>query len=139
MIFTVWNPPRFTLALSRRTCDSERVVPFWSYFYSRSLADLADVIGQVADLHAPWCPAGCSNAIGNRLLGALLIGLALRPGDRVWPGVPSGRSADISDAISAAAGAPSAGWALWRWGEWTRTSSMGDARYRVGRPSGLKA
>ena len=25
----------------------EMFVPFWSYFYSRSLADLADVIGQV--------------------------------------------------------------------------------------------
>ena len=47
------------------------------------------------------------------------------------------RTADVSDAISAAAGA-GLGLALWRWGESARTSSLGATRYRVG-PSPLVA
>ena len=46
VIFTVWNPPHIT-APARPCWRLERVVPFWSYFHSRTLADLADVIGQV--------------------------------------------------------------------------------------------
>jgi hypothetical protein len=67
------------------------------------------------------------------LILGLSFGLVLEIGQAFIPD----RSADISDAISAGLGAV-AGWALWRWGEWTRTSSIGTTRYRVGRPSGLR-
>ena len=46
VIFTHWNPPRFTHP-ERPYWRLERVVPFWSYFLGRTLADLADVVGQV--------------------------------------------------------------------------------------------
>ncbi len=84
------------------------------------------------------CAAG--RAPGRALLaavfpGAVLAGLAL--GTLLEIGqlfVP--RTVDISDAVSAAAGA-GLGWAVWRWGEWARTSSTGVVRYRVGRRAGI--
>ncbi len=40
-----WNPPRFTWP-DPPFLRPERFVPFWSYFGSRTLEDLTDVVGQ---------------------------------------------------------------------------------------------
>ena len=46
-----WNPPRFTWP-DPPFLRTERIVPFWSYFDSRTLEDLTDVVGQAAVVHA---------------------------------------------------------------------------------------
>ena len=46
VVLAAWNPPRFAWP-DPPFWKPEMVVPFWSYFDSRTFADLADVIGQV--------------------------------------------------------------------------------------------
>jgi VanZ family protein len=136
VIFTYWNPPEFTWP-ERPYWRLERVVPFWSYFYSRTLADLADVIGQVL-IFIPLGALLAARTHRQSFVGALVIGLAVGVVIEVGQACLPGRTADITDAISAAAGT-AVGLALWRWGEWIRTSSAGVARYRVGRRAGIRA
>ncbi len=133
VIFTVWNPPRFR-APEPPYWRLERIVPFWSYFFSRALADLADVIGQVLifiPLGALLAARTNRQSFAGALFFGLLLGVVIEIGQAFLPG----RTTDISDAISAAAGA-GLGLALWRWGESTRSSSTGAIRYRVGRRTG---
>jgi glycopeptide antibiotics resistance protein len=132
---SAWSPPRFDWP-APPLWRLERVVPFWSYFGSRSLGDLADVVGQAmvfVPLGALLAARSWRRSFPATVLVGLAVGIVLEIGQLF---VPS-RVADISDALSAAAGA-GLGWALWRWGEWARTSSMGVVRYRVGRRTGLK-
>ncbi len=131
VIFALWNPPRFTWP-QPPYIRPERIVPFWSYFFSRTLADLADVIGQVL-IFMPLGALLAARTNRQSFLGVLMVGLALGVLLEAGQAFLPGRTADISDAISAAAGA-ALGFILWRWGEWTRTSSIGAIRYRVGRP-----
>jgi VanZ family protein len=135
VIFTVWNPPFFTHP-EPPYWRLERVVPFWSYFFSRTLDDLADVIGQVL-IFMPLGALLAARTNRQSFAGALAIGLALGVVIEVGQAFLPGRTADISDAISAAGGT-AVGLVLWRWGQWTRTSSMGVMRYRIGR-TGLRA
>lgn len=134
VVLTVWNPPRFTWP-TPPYWRLERVVPFWSYFYSRTLADLADVIGQVL-IFMPLGALLAARSYRQRFVGALILGLSLGLAIEIGQAFLPDRTADLSDAISAAAGT-AIGLALWRWGEWTRTSSMGALRYRVGRRTGI--
>jgi VanZ family protein len=130
VILAVWNPPTFTWP-TRPYFQLERVVPFWSYFDSRDLDDLADVITQVLifmPLGALLAARSWRQSIGGASLLGFAFGLVLEVGQAFLPH----RFADVSDAISAAIGTAT-GLALWRWGAWTRTSSMGATRYRVGR------
>jgi glycopeptide antibiotics resistance protein len=135
VILALWNPPRFSWSAPSRL-QSGVLIPFWSYFHSRSLADLADVITQVL-IFMPLGALLAARTHRQRLLGALIFGFFFGAALEIGQAFIPARSADISDAISASAGAV-AGWALWRWGEWTCTSSIGTTRYRVGRPSGKK-
>jgi glycopeptide antibiotics resistance protein len=130
VMFTFWNPPGFSRP-QPPYWRLERVVPFWAYFFSRSLFDVADVLGQVV-IFMPLGALLAARTHRQRLWGALLIGFALGALIEVGQVFLPGRTADISDAISASAGT-AAGLALWRWGESTRASSTGPARYRVGR------
>jgi glycopeptide antibiotics resistance protein len=129
LFVAAWTPPRLRWP-EPPYWKTEWLVPFWSYFGSRSLADLADVIGQ-ALIFIPLGALLAARSLRQSFTGAVLIGLGLglilEFGQAFLP-----RTADISDAISAAAGA-GLGWGLWRWGESAKTSSMGVARYRVGR------
>jgi glycopeptide antibiotics resistance protein len=124
-----WNPPRFTWP-GRPVLRPETIVPFLSYFYSRTLEDLADVVGQAA-IFLPLGAMLAARSWRQSFLSAVLIGfgfgVVLEFGQVFLPD----RTADVSDAISAAAGT-GLGLALWRWGESARTSSMGATRYRVG-------
>jgi VanZ family protein len=65
------------------------------------------------------------------VLIGFVFGLSLELGQVFLPT----RTADMSDAISAAAGT-GLGLALWRWGESARTSTLGATRYRVGPRTG---
>ena len=131
VIFTLWNPPRFT-PREPPYWNLAMVVPFWSYFFSRTLADLADVIGQVL-IFMPLGALLAARTNRQSFVGALLIGLSFSAVREVGQAFLPGRSPDISDALSAAAGT-AAGLVLWRWGEWTRASSTGAIRYRIPRP-----
>ena len=110
------------------------LVPFWSYFGSRNIEDLTDVIGQ-AMVFVPLGALLAAHSWRQTFLRTVLVGfglgLLLEAGQVFLPD----RTADMSDAISAAAGA-GLGSALWRWGQFARNSSMGVARYRVGQRAG---
>jgi VanZ family protein len=128
-----WNPPRFMWP-DRLELKPEMVVPFWSYFGSRTLEDLTDVVSQAA----AFLPLGALLAARSwrqSFLGVVLIGFSLGAIVELGQVFLPDRTSDVSDAISAAAGA-GLGLALWRWGESARTSSMGATRYRVGTSAG---
>jgi VanZ family protein len=132
-LLAAWNPPRFTWP-DRTVWRAELVVPFWSYFGSRSLEDLTDVIGQAMvfmPLGALLAARSWRQSFVRAIVIGLGIGVLMEAGQIFLPD----RSADVSDAISAAAGT-GVGLVLWRWGEFTRTSSIGVTRYRVGRRPG---
>jgi glycopeptide antibiotics resistance protein len=129
VVMASWSPPEFSWpAPPFRT---EWVVPFWSYFFSRSLLDLMDVIGQALRF-VPMGALLAARTWRQSFLGTVLIGLSigavLETGQVFLPG----RKADMTDVLSSAAGA-GLGWALWRWGESLLKTSQGVARYRVGR------
>jgi hypothetical protein len=132
-ILAAWNPPRFRWP-DLPFWKPEMVIPFWSYFDSRTLADLADVMGQVL-YFVPLGALLAARSWRQSFVGVVLIGLAVGmvlEGGQVF--LPS-RTADVSDVLSSAAGA-GLGWVIWRWGERARTSSMGVAKYRVGNRAG---
>jgi VanZ family protein len=135
VVLAAWNPPSFTWPVPP-LWRLERVVPLWSYFRSRRLADLADLVGQVL-VFVPLGAVLAARSWRQSLPGAVLIGLAVGAVLEIGQVFLPGRTADVTDVLSAAAGA-GLGLALWRWGEWARTSSMGVARYRVGPRAGLK-
>jgi VanZ family protein len=131
-LLAAWNPPRFTWP-DRPFLRPEMVVPFWSYFDSRTLEDLTDVVGQAGaflPLGALLAARSWRQSFWSAVLIGFGFGVVLEFGQAFLPD----RTADVSDAISAAAGT-GLGLALWRWGESARTSSMGVTRYRVGHRS----
>ncbi len=123
-----WNPPIFTWP-NRPFLRPERIVPFWSYFYSRTLEDLTDVVGQ-AMAFLPLGALLAARSWRQSFLSAVLIGFGFGVVLEIGQAFLPERTSDVSDAISAAAGT-GLGLALWRWGESARTSSMGVTRYRV--------
>jgi len=135
VVMAAWDPPRFTWPVPP-FWRLEMVVPFWSYFGSRSLADLADLVKQVL-VFVPLGVLLAARSWRQSLPGAVLIGLALGAVLEFGQVFLPSRTPDVTDALSSAAGA-GLGLTLWRWGEWVRTSSMGVARYRVGPRVGLK-
>jgi glycopeptide antibiotics resistance protein len=125
----LWSPPRFAWP-EPPYLQPEHVVPFWSYFRSRTLDDLADVVAQAV----LFVPLGALVAAGwwrCSLFVALLVGLCTGVIFEFGQVFLPDRTADISDAISASAGT-GLGLALWRWGESVRKSSLGVIRYRIG-------
>jgi VanZ family protein len=128
-LLAAWNPPRFTWP-DRPFLHLEMIVPFWSYFDSRTLEDLTDVVGQAGaflPLGALLAARSWRQSFWSAVLIGFGFGVVLEFGQAFLPD----RTADVSDAISAAAGT-GLGLALWRWGESARTSSIGVTRYRVG-------
>ena len=102
-LLAAWNPPRFTWP-DRPFLRPEMIVPFWSYFGSRTLEDLTDVVGQ-AVVFLPLGALLAARSWRQSFLSAVLIGfgfgVVLEFGQAFLPD----RTADVSDAISAAAGA----------------------------------
>jgi glycopeptide antibiotics resistance protein len=134
VLLTAWAPLRFVWR-DLRVWQTEWLVPFWTYFFSRSLDDLADVVGQALNF-VPLGALLAARSWRTSLPAVVVIGLAagaLLEFGQVF--VPH-RRADITDVLSAGAGA-AAGWGLWRWGESCRSSSRGNVKYRVSAASGL--
>jgi VanZ family protein len=129
IVLAAWNPPRFTWP-DRPIFRPEMIVPFWSYFGSRTLEDLTDVVAQ-ALAFSPLGALLAARSWRQSFLSAVLIGFGVGAVLEFGQAFLPDRSVDVSDAISAAAGT-GLGLALWRWGESARTSSMGATRYRVG-------
>jgi VanZ family protein len=132
-LLTAWSPFRFAWP-DRPFLRTEMLVPYWSYFGSRNLEDLTDVIGQ-AMVFVPLGALLAAHSWRQTFVGTILVGFGVgvvfESGQVFLPD----RTADMSDAISAAAGA-GLGLALWRWGEFARNSPMGVTRYRVGHRAG---
>ena len=74
VVLSSWAPPRFTWPVSP-IWRLEMIVPFWSYFDSRSLADLADVTQEVL----VFLPLGA-------LLGRTVVAAVLPRCRAHWPG-----------------------------------------------------
>jgi len=134
VVLTAWSPWRFAWP-EPPFWKPEMVVPFWSYFDSRSVADLGDVIGQ-ALAFVPLGALLAARSWRQSFLGVTWIGLVFATVLEIGQVFLPGRTADISDVLSAAAGA-GLGLALWRWGESARTTSKGVARYRIHPRTGL--
>jgi glycopeptide antibiotics resistance protein len=135
MVVAAWNPPQFAWP-APPFWKPEMIIPFWSYFDSRGLADLADLMGQVLY----FVPLGALLAARSwrwSFPAAVGIGLALGLVLEYGQVFIRSRTADVTDVISSATGA-GLGLALWRWGEWARNSSVGVAKYRVGHRAGLR-
>jgi len=135
VVMGAWNPPTFIRPVPP-LWRLERIVPFWSYLDSRSLADLADLVGEVL-VFVPLGALLAARSWRRSFAGAVLLGLALGAMLEIGQVFLPSRTVDVTDVLSAAAGA-GLGLALWRWGERARTSSMGVAKYRVGPRAGLK-
>jgi glycopeptide antibiotics resistance protein len=127
-IMWAWDLSRFTWPASPGW-QIAWFVPFWSYFESRSLSDLSDLIEEVV-IFVPLGALLGAQSWRTSLAGASLIGLGLGAVLEIGQLFIDGRSVDLTDALSAGAGA-GLGLALWRWGESLRRSHEGAARYRV--------
>jgi glycopeptide antibiotics resistance protein len=134
VVLKAWSPWRFAWP-EPPFWKPEMAVPFWSYYDSRSVADLADVIGQALTF-VPLGALLAARSWRQSFFGVVLIGLMLATVLEIGQIFIPGRASDISDVISAAAGS-GLGLALWRWGESARTTSMGIARYRIHPRTGL--
>ena len=102
VVLKAWSPWRFAWP-EPPFWKPEMVVPFWSYFDSRSVADLADVIGQALT----FVPLGvllAARSWRQSFLGVVLIGLVLATVLEIGQIFIPGRTSDISDVLSAAAG-----------------------------------
>jgi glycopeptide antibiotics resistance protein len=135
VVLSAWSPGNFAWP-DPPFWRPEMVVPFWSYFGSRSVADLADVFGQVV-VFMPLGVLLAARSWRQSFFGVILIGLVIATVLEVGQVFVPRRTPDISDVLSAAAGA-GLGLAIWRWGESARTTSMGVARYRIHPRTGLR-
>jgi glycopeptide antibiotics resistance protein len=135
VLLSAWVPLRFAWP-DPPYWRTEWIVPFWTYFYSRSLDDIADVLIQALSF-APLGALLAARSWRQSLLGVMLVGLGIGAFLEIGQVFLPHRTADITDALAAAAGAAT-GWGLWRWGESFRSSSSGNVKYRVAPASGLK-
>lgn len=134
VVLTAWRPWIFAWP-QPPFWKPEMVVPFWSYFDSRSVADLADVIGQ-AMAFVPLGMLLAARSWRQSFVGVILIGIVFATVLETGQVFVPGRTPDISDVLSAAAGA-GLGLVIWRWGESARTTAKGAARYRIHPRTGL--
>jgi VanZ family protein len=128
-LLAAWSPLQFAWP-AQPFWKTEMIVPFWSYFASRNLEDLTDVLGQVIvflPMGALLAARSWRTSFVRAVAIGFVVGVLLEAGQIFIPS----RSPDMSDALSSAAGA-ALGWSLWRWGEFARNSPMGVSRYRVG-------
>jgi glycopeptide antibiotics resistance protein len=130
-VLAFWAPPDFAWP-SPPFIRPERLVPFWSYYLRTNAAALADLIDQVL-LFVPMGVLLAAGSLRRSISQAIIVGFALGMAFEAGQMFLPERTAELTDALSAAAGA-GLGLALWRWGESVRdpTNSLGIARYRVG-------
>jgi glycopeptide antibiotics resistance protein len=133
---SAWTPPNIAWP-EAPFLRPERFLPFWSYYVSSRLTDLAGLFGQLL----AFVPLGvllAARARRQSIAGATLIGLGggfvLEFGQIFLPA----RTAEVTSVLMAAVGA-GLGVALWRWGESLHDSRQGIAQYRIGPQAGRTA
>jgi VanZ family protein len=132
---TAWTPLHFAWPLPS-FLRPERFVPFWSYYMSSRLTDLAGLFGQLL----AFVPLGVLLAARSRrqsITGAALIGLGAGFVLEFCQIFLPARTVEVTSVLMSAAGA-GLGVALWRWGESLHHSSQGVARYRIGPQAGRR-
>ena len=123
-----WTPPHLA-ASGVPSLQVWQFVPFWSYYWRTDVYAIADLLNQVMS----FIPLGLLLAIKDprvpvrrALVFGLGVGLVLEAGQLGL----ADRTAEITDALSAGAGAV-LGVLLWRWAVSIRTTSAGHARYKI--------
>jgi glycopeptide antibiotics resistance protein len=121
-----WTPLHL-VAPGHRSFQAWQLVPFWSYYWRTDVYAVADLLNQVMS----FIPLGVLLAVKDprmpvwrALVFGFGVGLVLEAGQLGL----ADRTAEITDALSAGAGAV-LGALLWHWAVSIRTSSAGHARY----------
>jgi glycopeptide antibiotics resistance protein len=117
------------MSFADRPPSALQLVPFWSYYRRTDVYAVADLLNQVMS----FIPLGVLLAVkdprrplGRALVLGLGLGLLLEAGQLGL----ADRTAEITDALSAGAGA-FAGALLWHWAVTTQTASEGHDRDRI--------
>jgi glycopeptide antibiotics resistance protein len=123
-----WTPPHLA-ARGSRSLQAWQLMPFWSYYRRTDVYAVADLLNQLMS----FIPLGVLLAVKTARLPvwrALVVGLGLGLVLEIGQLGLAERTAEITDALSAGAGAL-LGALLWHRAVAIRTSSAGHARYRI--------
>jgi VanZ family protein len=128
VLLAAWTPPLLT-SPSAWSLRPWQLVPFWAYYERTDASALADLFNQAMGfipLGVLLAARDVRGSVRRALLLGLGVGLVLEAGQLAL----ADRTAEITDALSAAAGAALGAW-LWRWGASIRGEQSGVRRYRV--------
>ena len=128
LILAAWTPP-VPAPPGRWPPRWSQLIPFWAYYRRTDIYALADLVDQVlafVPLGALRAARDSRRAVRRSLLIGLGFGLILEAGQLFL----ADRTAEITDALSAAAGAALGAW-LWGRGSAARSEARGTVRYRV--------
>jgi glycopeptide antibiotics resistance protein len=128
VLLAAWTPPVMA-SPSAWSLRPSQLVPFWIYYERTDVFALSDVFNQALSfvpLGALLAARGARGSVRRAVLLGLGVGLVLEAGQLAL----ADRTADITDALSAAAGA-ALGARLWGWGAAIRGEEGGARRYRV--------
>ena len=128
LILAAWTPP-VPAPPGRWPPRWSQLIPFWDYYRRTDLYALADLVNQVlafVPLGALLAARDPRRAIRRSLLIGLALGLLLEAGQLFL----ADRTAEITDALSSAAGAALGAW-LWTRASAARSEARGTVRYRV--------
>jgi glycopeptide antibiotics resistance protein len=128
VLLAAWTPP-VLVSPSAWSLRPWQFVPFWVYYERTDLSALADDFNQALSfvpLGALLAARDARGSVRRALLLGLGVGLVLEAGQLAL----ADRTAEITDALSAAAGAALGAW-LWEWGASIRGEESGARRYRV--------
>lgn len=128
VVLAAWTPPTLT-SPSTWSLRPSQLVPFWDYYERTDAYALADVINQTLGF-VPFgvllAARGGRESVFRAVLLGFCLGLILEIGQIAL----ADRTAEITDALSAAAGA-ALGASLWRRGLSIQDETRGVRRYRV--------
>jgi VanZ family protein len=128
VVLAAWTPPHLA-APEDWSLQAWQLVPFWSYYRRTDVYAVADLFNQVMS----FIPLGvllAARAPRLPVWRALVVGLSLGAVLEVGQLGLAERTAEVTDALSAGAGAL-LGALLWQRAVAIRTASAGHARYRI--------
>lgn len=128
LILSAWTPP-VPAPPGRWPPKWSQLVPFWVYYRRTDIYALADLVEQVlafVPLGGLLAARDARRAVRRSALIGLAFGLLLEAGQLFL----ADRTAEITDALSAAAGSALGAW-LWSRGSTARNEARGTVRYRV--------
>jgi VanZ family protein len=128
VLLSAWTPPHLA-SPDDWSLRWSQLVPFWVYYERTDVYALADLFNQVLSfvpLGVLLAARDSRKSIRRASVLGLAFGLVLEAGQLVL----ADRTAEITDALSAGAGAALGAW-LWGWGTSIRDQAIGYRRYRV--------